>query len=170
MQPSADPAPPARVRRATAADIPYIMATEQLPGYDVLVAAWSADEHARSLARDDVAYFVLEGGDGAPAGFAILEGLDDVHHGIKLKRIALAAPGRGLGGAFLADLARWVFTQTGAARWWLDVFVSNERARRAYLRAGFREDGLLRQAYVLPSGERVDRVLMSVLRPEWEAR
>jgi len=159
-----------RVRPAHASDVGYIMATERLPGYDVLVASWTADEHALALASPSVAYLVIEAPPGIPAGFAILEGLDDVHHGVKLKRIALSNPGRGLGAAFLAEILAWVFTTTSAGRLWLDVFVANERARRAYRRAGFSEDGLLRQAYVLSSGERVDRVLMSILRGEWQRR
>lgn len=160
------PAPPL-LRPAHIADIAYVMATERLPGYDRLVACWSEEEHVRSLALPGVAYLVFEAPRGVPAGFAILEGLDDVHHGVKLKRIALENPGRGLGAAFLAQLADWVFTRTDAARLWLDVFTDNERAVRAYLRAGYRNDGLLRQAYVRPSGERVDRYLMSILRQEW---
>ena len=32
-----------------------------------------------------------------------------------------------------------------------------------------REDGLLRQAYRMPDGSRVDRYVMSVLRSEWPA-
>jgi diamine N-acetyltransferase len=53
---------------------------------------------------------------------------------------------------------------------WLDVFTHNERARHVYRSVGFTEDGLLRQAYRLADGTRVDRVLMSVLRAEWLSR
>ena len=158
------------VRVAGPADVDFIVATERLPGYEALVARWSEREHHEALARPAVAYLVLESPTGSPAGFAILEGLDDRHEGVKLKRIAVSEPGLGHGLAFVQAIIEWVFTQTGAARLWLDVFDYNARARHVYRRAGLSEDGLLRQAYVLPSGERVDRVLMSILRGEWERR
>lgn len=162
------PAAPDRIRRAMPADIDFILATERLPGYDRLVAQWTATEHAAAMVRADVAYLVMEAPPGSAAGFAICEGLDDPHLGVKLKRIAVVAPGAGVGTAFLRALMHWVFTETGTQRLWLDVFVWNDRARRAYRRVGMSEDGLLRQAYVMPDGERVDRVLMSILRTEWE--
>ena len=165
-----EPAAPRLVRRAIATDVAFIMSTERMPGYDALVASWTSQQHALALADSTVEYLIIEAPVGEPAGFAILEGLGDLHQGVKLKRIALTRPGYGLGAAFLDDIQDWVFTRSTAARLWLDVFVSNERARRAYRRAGLSEDGLLRQAYVLPSGERVDRVIMSILRSEWERR
>ena len=164
------PAAPRLVRRATTSDVAFIMATERMPGYDSLVASWTAEQHGLALASSTVQYLIVEAPAGESAGFAILEGLDDLHQGVKLKRIALVDPGRGLGAAFLAAIQEWVFTRSDAERLWLDVFVSNERARRAYRSAGLSEDGLLRQAYLLPSGERVDRVIMSILRSEWERR
>ena len=43
----------------------------------------------------------------------------------------------------------------------------NPRARRAYEKAGFVVEGVLRDAY-LCDGVRVDDVVMSILAPEWE--
>lgn len=156
------------LRRATLEDLDCVMRIERRPGYERLVARWTREQHLEAAARPDVAYLLCETPGAAPLAFAIVEALDNVHEGAKLKRIAVESPGCGVGGAFLKLLLAWVFESTPAARLWLDVFSDNERARRAYRRAGFTEDGVLRQAYVLPSGERVDRVLMSVLRSEWE--
>ncbi len=157
-----------RLRRASGADIAYILKAERLPGYEHLVACWSADEHWRAMASLDTAYWILESPDQTALGFAILDGLRDRHQGVKLKRIVMDSPGHGLGYGFLRALGDWVFTQTPSERWWLDVFATNTRARRAYLKIGMTEDGVLRQAYVLPDGTRADRVLMSVLRGEWQ--
>jgi RimJ/RimL family protein N-acetyltransferase len=63
----------------------------------------------------------------------------------------------------------WVFARSESHRLWLDVFDDNARARRIYRAVGFREDGLLREAYVRPDGARVTQVLMSILRAEWES-
>jgi GNAT superfamily N-acetyltransferase len=160
---------PARpsLRLAGPEDVDFIMATERLPGYQDLVARWTRAEHVAALARADTRYLVGAWPAAPPEGFAILEQISDVHEGPKLRRIAVTRPGAGFGRPFIGALVDWVFASTDAARVWLDVFTSNERARHVYRRVGFREDGLLRQAYVLPSGARVDRVIMSVLRSEW---
>lgn len=143
------------------------MGVERLPGNEELTARWSDREHRVALALPDTRYLIgsINGVD--PEGFAILERIHDLHEGVKLKRIAVARPGQGFGHPFLASVQRWVFEQTPAERLWLDVFTYNERARHVYRKAGFSEDGLLRQAYILPSGARVDRIIMSVLRREW---
>jgi diamine N-acetyltransferase len=163
-----DPAARPSLRRAAAGDLDFVMATERLPGYEALTARWTRAEHLAALARGDTCYLLGAWPESPPEGFAILERITDVHEGAKLKRIAVTRPGTGFGRPFLGAVVDWVFGSTGAERLWLDVFSDNERARHVYRRAGFREDGLLRQAYVLPSGARVDRVLMSVLRNEWQ--
>ena len=160
---------PARLRPATEADISFVTATEALPGYECLVGRWTAERHRAGMAIPSNAYLLGLDDAGKPSGFAILRDLDNAHGNVLLQRIAVAGPGRGFGGAFLAALMAWVFARPESHRFWLDVFEHNERARRAYRAAGFREDGLLREAYRRPDGARVTQVLMSVLRREWEA-
>jgi len=159
----------AAVRLGTPADVEFVMAVERLPGYEVLTARWTREEHLAALALPDTRYLIGLRPDGSPEGFAILERIADPHEGAKLKRIAVARPGAGFGQPLLAAVTRWVFEHTPAERLWLDVFSYNERARHVYLKGGFRDDGALRQAYVLPGGERVDRRIMSILRSEWSA-
>jgi RimJ/RimL family protein N-acetyltransferase len=146
------------------------MATERRPGYDALVGRWDAERHRAAMALPANAYLIGLDDGGDAKRFAILRGLDGEAGNVALQRIALAEPGRGFGRAFLGAIAAWVFARPGSHRLWLDVFADNGRARRAYGAAGFREEGLLREAYVRPDGVRVTQVLMSILRPEWEAR
>lgn len=169
--PVSDAARVARVTVTAAGDdaLGFVMATERLPGYERLTAQWNAEEHRAAMARANVRYLLGSRAGAAPEGFAILEQIDDPHQGAKLKRIAVVEPGSGFGRPFLDAIIEWTFTHTAAPRFWLDVFTYNERARHVYRRAGLREDGLLRQAYVLPDGERVDRVIMSLLKSEWSA-
>ena len=161
---------PAVLRLGTAADVDFVMTTERLPGYDELTARWTRDAHLAALAVVDTRYLVGARASGALEGFAIIEQIDNSHEGAKLKRIAVTAPGAGFGQPFLHGALAWLFESTAAPRLWLDVFTHNARARHVYRRAGFSEDGLLRQAYLLPSGQRVDRVIMSILRSEWRRR
>jgi RimJ/RimL family protein N-acetyltransferase len=158
------------LRTAVAADIDFIVATERLPGFELLTARWSADQHRAALERADTRYLV-GGWAAAPlAGFALLQPLDDVHEGAKLRRIAVTRPGEGFGTPFMRAVIDWVFDSTASDRLWLDVFTHNDRARHVYRRVGFREDGLLRQAYRMPDGTRADRVIMSMLRSERPGR
>ena len=159
----------AQLRRATPADLDFVVATERLPGYDLLTARWSPEEHAAALVRADTRYLVGGRAGRALEGFAILQPLADPHEGAKLKRICVTEPGGGFGQPFLAAVIDWVFTATANERLWLDVFTHNERARHVYRRVGMREDGLLRHAYRMPDGTRADRCIMSVLRSEWRA-
>ncbi|MBS0373311.1 MAG: GNAT family N-acetyltransferase [Proteobacteria bacterium] len=158
------------IRLAERADLSFVHATERLPGYERLTAAWTTAEHEAALARDDTRYLVGGRDAGVLEGFAILQPLEDPHEGAKLKRICVARAGEGFGGPFLEAVIRWVFTTTSNDRLWLDVFTHNERARHVYRRAGLREDGLLREAYRMPDGTRADRCIMSVLRREWADR
>ena len=160
----------AALRRAEGEDIPFIMAVERRPGYDRMVGRWTEAEHFAALSNPGYAYLVGTGDMGHAAGFTILRDIDDPHGNVCLKRIAVAQPGRGFGGAFLGLVLAWTFAETPAHRIWLDVLADNKRARHVYTAAGFVEEGLLRQAYRLPQGGRIDLVLMSLLRPDWLAR
>jgi len=144
------------------------MATERLPGFERQVAISTEDEHRARLAGSDARYLLGRWPDGPAQGFALLEGLTDRHNGVKLRRIAVIEPGQGFGRPFTAALIDWTFAHTNAVRFWLDVFADNPRARHVYRSLGFREDGVLRQAY-LRGDERVDRIMMSILRDEWRS-
>ena len=132
-------------------DIPAIMAIERRPGYDRLVGRWEGDKHRAEMASPAVLYFALREAD-ALAGFAIVLGLDDPNRRAHLKRIAVAAPGRGDGARLLHGLIDHVFAETETNRLDLDVFAENERAKRAYEAAGFTAEGLMREHHRMPDG------------------
>lgn len=60
------------------------------------------------------------------------------------------------------------FEQLGLYRISLTVFAFNPRARRVYEKAGFVEEGRMRQALKW-DGERYDDIMMAILAPEWSA-
>ena len=156
------------VRPATEDDIAFVMATERRPGFKCLVGRAEEAQHRAELASPGIAYLIGER-DGVPNGFAILRGLDDPFGNIYLKRIAVSEPGTGFGQDFLKAVIAWSFARPQTHRFWLDVFLHNERARHVYRKVGLREDGVLREAYLMPDGTRRSQLLMSILRPEWEA-
>lgn len=151
---------------ATPQDIPAIQRLERGEGFAGLVGRWSAEEHAREMGAGSEYRLLLEGR--TPIGFALLQNAILADACILLRRIAVVEPGRGLGSALLRDTLRHVFTTRQAHRIELMVYVDNVRARAAYTKAGFREEGILREVRRTADGFR-SMVLMSILRPEWEA-
>jgi RimJ/RimL family protein N-acetyltransferase len=84
-------------------------------------------------------------------------------------RILIGPGGRdhGLGTEATRLILGHAFESLGLHRVSLEVYAFNPRGRRAYLKAGFVEEGVRRDALRF-DGEFVDSVLMSVLAPEWE--
>jgi diamine N-acetyltransferase len=134
-----------------------------------LVGRSSAEFHARAIVDGDHIYLVGLNRDQTIGGFAILRGATDIMGNLTLKRIAVASPGEGFGKAMLREIIDWVFENTSTHRFWLDHIITNDRAAHVYESCGFQREGVMRQAYALPDGARVDLALMSILRPEWEA-
>jgi ribosomal protein S18 acetylase RimI-like enzyme len=147
-----------------------MMAIERLPDYELYVARSEEEEHRAMLSLPSHTYWLGVGESGAVEAFAILRGLGDPHLNLYLKRVAVACPGRGLGTAFLSLVLDEAFGRMGAERFHLDCFADNVRARRSYEKLGFTRDGVMRKAYRLANGARVDLVMMAVLKSEWEAR
>lgn len=158
-----------RIGAGLPADVPAIVAIEQIPEYRSYIGSWSPDEHLRTMADPDNEYFVARDESGAVEGFAILQGVQSEHRNLHLKRIAVGTPNRGLGRVLLEYVMARAFEHHGAHRFWLDVFDTNTRARHLYAAYGFREEGAMRDA-VLRDGEYHTLVLMSLLEGEYTAR
>src|SRR5215216_2640103 len=122
----------------TSADIPEVMRLERLPGYDAFIGRWSAEEHAAEMASPDARYFGVR--DGARLqSFLILQQFRTRQ--VRLRRISVGTPGGGLGTQMLREIMDWVFDNTPAEAFWLDVHVENDRARHVYEREGMKADG-----------------------------
>ena len=157
------------IDRPTRADIPDLMRVERGEGFAELVGRWSAEQHAAEMAVPGSRYLAARNTAGAVEGFALLQGLDDPHGTTTLRRIAVAQPGRGLGAALLDAAVSHAFGECAVHRLQLRVYPENARARRVYARAGFVEEGLLRDIGRTPEGTHRSMIMMSMLRPEWDA-
>ena len=82
-------------------------------------------------------------------------------------RILLGPAGRdrGFGSEATRLVVAHAFAATDLHRIELEVYAFNPRAQHVYARAGFRVEGRRREAFVF-DGERVDAIIMAVLRPE----
>ena len=154
---------------ATQADIPAIMAIERTPGFEDNVGRWSEEQHAAEMAKDSVRYFVLRDG-GAIQAFAIFQHIGEPDRRVHLKRIVAREAGQGAGSRLLQKALDWLYIETETNRIDLDLFVENERARRAYEKLGFIVEGRLRDYHRSVDGRIRDALIMSILRKDWAKR
>jgi len=74
--------------------------------------------------------------------------------------------GEGYGTEALMQAVDYAFEELGLNLLGLTVFPSNQRAIRAYEKVGFRKKELLKDSWILPSGEHSDMWLMELARNE----
>ncbi|QPH53802.1 GNAT family N-acetyltransferase [Pontivivens ytuae] len=154
------------LRTATAADFPFIQDQQARPELEALVAADTIEALRGYIAGADTELLIWE--EDGPAAFILLAGLRSGSRNTELRRIVVAEVGRGTGQKVLSALMERVF-ERGTHRLWLDVAADNPRARAAYAKAGFREEGLLKEAWARRTGDRADLVIMAILASEWRA-
>jgi RimJ/RimL family protein N-acetyltransferase len=157
-----------RLEPGTEADIPFVMATERRPGYEQFVGRWDEGRHRQALREQRYTYFVASDGS-ERVGFAIVRDWNSPEGTALIKRVAVADPGRGIGRALLRAVVARAFEETSAYRLWLGVFPENLRARRAYEAVGFVAEGIARGSAFF-GGEHRDELVMSMLRPDWDAK
>lgn len=75
---------------------------------------------------------------------------------------------KGYGTEALHLILRYAFHEMNLDRVGLDVISYNAKGIRAYEKAGFQLEGRARSA-VYRDGRRYDRLMMGILKPEWEA-
>jgi diamine N-acetyltransferase len=153
-------------RDATATDIRQICALERLPEFRTMVGSWPEEQHLRTLADPGVVYIVAEDQQGQIAAFAILQGLGSEHRSVEIKRVVVGVPNQGLGRRLLAEVADRTFGEYRAHRLFLDVFVTNDRARHVYETFGFQKEGIMRDS-IYRDGAYHSLVLMSLLESEY---
>jgi RimJ/RimL family protein N-acetyltransferase len=157
-----------QLARAAAADLPFIMATERREGYDALVGRWDEARHREAFTDGSHAYFL--GVDGStPIGFVILRYWASIDRVTLVRRIAVVTPGLGFGRKLLSATVERVFQDTDAYRLCLGLFPDNHRARRVYEAVGFSAEGIARGSAFFGGVQR-DELIMSLLRPDWNAQ
>ena len=124
--------------------------------------------HARLMSADSVAYAIHERPSDRLIGVTTFSSLDG-DNGSALFHITIGerdAWGRGHGTETAAMMLKHAFERLELHRVGLSVFSFNERAIRSYVKAGFVEEGRLREA-ILRDGRYWDEVLMGSLRTDW---
>ena len=117
-----------------------------------------ADEHDRAD------WAIIRRSDGAHLGEVVLSDLDPHTESMSF-RIALAGSahfGQGYGSEATAAVVEYGLKTVGLHRIWLEVVEFNERARRAYEKAGFTTEGVLRDAWNW-EGKRSNVIVMALI-------
>ncbi|MCI8442095.1 MAG: GNAT family N-acetyltransferase [Provencibacterium sp.] len=123
-----------------------------------------------ALQEEDRAFFLLLSPDGRIIGESVINEID-----WRLRRanfrIAIyqtASRGKGLGSWMVEKTRDFAFEKLRLHRLELDVFSFNPRAEKAYLKAGFKREGVLRDA-LLDGDTYADDILMAILEEDWRA-
>ncbi|MBT2546742.1 GNAT family N-acetyltransferase [Streptomyces sp. ISL-44] len=118
--------------------------------------------------KESAVFTVEDLADGTVIGMVDYRDLDPFA-GLATVGVTIGERGRwgcGHGSDALRLLVGHLFGVFGLHRIELDTWSGNERAVRAFTKAGFREEGR-RRSTVLVAGKRYDTVLFGMLREEW---
>ena len=134
------------------------------PEEEMLAGEWYA---TRNDTDDRLDLAVVDRASGACVGEAVLNQWDPGSQSCNFRiLIGPAGQNRGLGTEATRLIVGYGFEQLGLHRISLEVYAFNPRARRAYEKAGFRPEGVLRES--LRYGDQwIDATVMSILAPEW---
>ncbi|WP_217606640.1 GNAT family N-acetyltransferase [Chitinophaga sp. GbtcB8] len=80
------------------------------------------------------------------------------------------AQGTGINGLYKSLLMAFAFDELNMMRVEFKTDVLNQKARKALLKIGATEEGILRSHTLMPHNRRRDTIYYSILKPEWEQR
>jgi hypothetical protein len=146
------------------------MEIERRPGYDALVGRWDEAQHFHNISKPGYLYLVHDGSESSPVAFVALSGLCHRDGDVVINRMIVRTPGQGIGKTVLSAVMRLAFEGAPTYRLGLRVLPDNLRALHVYRSRGFKDERLLPGGGMLPSGRRVDLLLMSILREDWVER
>ena len=165
------------LRSITMEDTPLIVKWRSLPSvYNHLYTRGPllAEQHikwmqTRVMTGQCHQFIIEDAKTGMPVGSVFIKNIDceskKGEYGIFIGEEA--ARGRGIGSDAARLILSYGFKEIGLNRIYLSVFAKNRIAIESYKRAGFREEGMLREDYYA-DGQYDDILLMSILRKEWE--
>jgi diamine N-acetyltransferase len=159
-----------RLRPTMQSDLDYVQSLEQDPENLPYITPWEKMQHEAAIRFPDFRHFIIEAGPGLErAGFLILIGCRNQHACIELKRMVVQNKGSGYGHAAVRVIKKIAFDDLGAHRFWLDVKMRNTRAQALYMKEGFHQEGVLREAVRVKDGYD-SLVVMSMLAAEYAQR
>jgi len=153
------------LREISQSELGVIAAWEQDPDNAPFIVPWDEERHREALQDPDIRYFILDER-GRAVGFILLAGITSENKSVEFRRIVVVKKGQGFGRTAVELVKKYCFEDLGAQRLWLDVVETNRRARSLYESAGFRKEGILRDA-LKQEGTFRSLVVMSMLSSEY---
>lgn len=151
--------PERRLQPLSDLDLEAVMAIERA-AYEF---PWTRGNFLDSLRAGYLAEGLWTSGPALIGYFVALPGVDELH----LLNLSVAPAEQGRGHArHMLDELRAIAAARRAQQLWLEVRISNARARMLYERYGFRNVGLRRGYYPARGRQREDAVVMSLQIPE----
>ncbi len=124
----------------------------------------------KSLEEKDRYFFLIIAPDGRIIGESVINEIDwDLRcANFRIGLFHTTERGKGIG-TWATEVTRdFAFEKLKLHRLELDVYSFNPRAEKAYLKAGFKREGVLRDA-VMDGNQYADDILMAILEDEWKA-
>lgn len=122
----------------------------------------------KSLEDESRYFFLIIAPDGRIIGESVINEIDMDLRRANFRVVIFHAEDRGQGiGTWAVETTRdFAFEVLKLHRLELDVFSFNQRAEKAYIKAGFKREGVLRDA-VKDKDKYADDILMAILEDEW---
>ncbi len=142
--------------------IPEPLVTEQ---------SFEADLNGRFARFDSAGYFIIEDPTGSAIGRIEFERLSVLERSAEVMILIgeREAQGKGYGTDAMTALLGYLFHQRDLHRVWLTVLSDNAVAIKSYERAGFVNEGTLRED-IFFNGKTHDQFIMSILRDEYDQK
>lgn len=124
----------------------------------------------KSLEENDRYFFLITAPDGRIIGESVINDIDwDLRcANFRIGLFHTEERGRGIG-TWATEVTRdFAFEKLKMHRLELDVYSFNPKAEKVYLKAGFKREGVLRDA-IMDGDQYADDILMSMLDEEWRA-
>ncbi|MBU0985078.1 MAG: GNAT family N-acetyltransferase [candidate division Zixibacteria bacterium] len=101
-------------------------------------------------------------------GYAAVESIDTINRKCELAMVIGVADrwGRGIGATVLQVMLAYAFDTLGMHRVWAAVARGNDRSERLLRRAGFRQEGIMRETLIIQD-EFTDLLCFSILEDEY---
>lgn len=124
----------------------------------------------KSIEEDNRYFFLIIASDGKIIGESVINEIDWNLRSANFRICLYRQTERGKGiGTWATEFTRdFAFEKLKLHRLELDVYSFNPRAEKVYLKAGFKREGVLRDA-VMDGDQYADDILMSILEDEWRA-
>ncbi|MTH53064.1 GNAT family N-acetyltransferase [Bacillus mangrovi] len=120
-------------------------------------------------AADQRVFKAVEEKDGTAAGHICLSGIDLKNESCRISKVMVnpALRGKGYGSALVSEVLKFAFLELNMHRVSLGVFVFNEEAIACYRKAGFQQEGHIRDCRKMKDSF-WSIYEMGILRKEWE--